>query len=238
MHFKPGEPVYASATRRAASMVSSAAVSASRSRPASADPISPISPGPAPGLARPRPSPEARTAASASSATRDTGSQSIPCAYVPHAARDPRHGSRRRDRLALHGADPRSRAHLDLAIGASDDLMIREPRRALRRGAALHVSGGVRADNPDGADSLDVDVSQEDLATLANVCANDGARLHAAAARGRRPHPAILPPHRDPLADRLRHMLRDDRPERHPRPPAFHLLVAAPMSSPFSGPPR
>jgi CRP/FNR family transcriptional regulator, cyclic AMP receptor protein len=57
--------------------------------------------------------------------------------------------------------------HLDVAIGACDDLMIRDHRR--RFIAVLLRLAGSRLPTPHGASHVDVDVSQEDLAVLANI---------------------------------------------------------------------
>jgi CRP/FNR family transcriptional regulator, cyclic AMP receptor protein len=57
--------------------------------------------------------------------------------------------------------------HLDVAIGACDDLMIRDHRKRFL--AVLLRLAGSRLTTPHGATPIDVDVSQEDLAVLANI---------------------------------------------------------------------
>ncbi len=96
--------------------------------------------------------------------------------------------------------------HLDLAIGASDDLMIRD--HATRCVAVLLRLGGVRTDDPERQDPVDVDVSQEDFATLANVSRTTAramlGRLEAAGfIRQSYRRITVLRP------ERLRHMLQD-----------------------------
>jgi len=56
--------------------------------------------------------------------------------------------------------------HLDVAIGASDDLMIRDHVKRLI--AILLRLGGCRRESPDSS-PVEIDSSQEDLAVLANV---------------------------------------------------------------------
>ena len=57
--------------------------------------------------------------------------------------------------------------HLDLAIGAYDDLMIRDPvKRCI---AVILRLGGGQQPNPNGPTLVEVDLSQEDIAALANV---------------------------------------------------------------------
>lgn len=57
--------------------------------------------------------------------------------------------------------------HLDVAIGACDDLMIRDHKS--RFIAVLLRLAGCRLTGPNGATPVEVDVSQEDLAVLANI---------------------------------------------------------------------
>lgn len=57
--------------------------------------------------------------------------------------------------------------HLDVAIGAADDLMIRDHFK--RSVAVLLRLGGCRSSGPPADASADIDVSQEDLATIANI---------------------------------------------------------------------
>ncbi len=96
--------------------------------------------------------------------------------------------------------------HLDLAIGASDDLMIRD--HSARCVAVLLRLSGYRRDDPDGPGPVDVDISQEDLATLANVSRTTAraqlARLEAAGFihQSYRRITVLRP-------DRLRSLLRD-----------------------------
>ena len=96
--------------------------------------------------------------------------------------------------------------HLDLAIGASDDLMIRD--HAARCVAVLLRLGGARRDDPDRPGPVDVDVTQEDLATLANV-----SRTTARALLGRLEAGGLISRSYRRItilrADRLRHMLRE-----------------------------
>lgn len=56
---------------------------------------------------------------------------------------------------------------LEVALGAIDDLMIQNSRKRLI--ALLLRLGGCRFHTPPGAGSIEVDVSQEDLARMANV---------------------------------------------------------------------
>src|SRR5208283_5211977 len=73
------------------------------------------------------------------------------------------------------GADPgawrffglASILHIDVAIGAADDLLIRDPFK--RSVAVLLRLGGCRYRTPEGARPIEVDVSQEDFATMTNV---------------------------------------------------------------------
>ncbi len=60
--------------------------------------------------------------------------------------------------------------HMDTAIGAAEDLMIRDPDR--RCVATVLRLAGCRYDGPGQADPLDVDISQEDLAHIANLSRN------------------------------------------------------------------
>lgn len=58
-------------------------------------------------------------------------------------------------------------AHIDGAIGAADDLLIRD--HVKRSVAVLLRLGGCRYRTPEGAQPIDVEVSQEDFATMTNV---------------------------------------------------------------------
>src|SRR5271165_4736533 len=58
-------------------------------------------------------------------------------------------------------------AHYDVAIGAADDLLIRDHvKRAI---AVLLRLGGCRRQTPPGASPIEIDVSQEDFATMTNL---------------------------------------------------------------------
>jgi CRP/FNR family cyclic AMP-dependent transcriptional regulator len=57
--------------------------------------------------------------------------------------------------------------HLDSAIGASDDLMIRD--HVKRCIAVLLRLGGCRRDSPSDSSSVEIDVSQEEIAVLSNI---------------------------------------------------------------------
>ena len=57
--------------------------------------------------------------------------------------------------------------HIDVAIGAADDLLIRDHFK--RSVAVLLRLGGCRYRTPGGARPIDVDVSQEDFATMTNM---------------------------------------------------------------------
>ena len=57
--------------------------------------------------------------------------------------------------------------HLDVAIGAADDLLIRDHFK--RCVAVLLRLAGCRLASPSGAPPVDVDVNQEDLAAMANL---------------------------------------------------------------------
>ena len=73
--------------------------------------------------------------------------------------------------------------HLDLAIGASDDLMIRD--HVKRFIAILLRLGGCRLATPPDSTPIEVDVNQEDLATMANVARTTaGATLRKLEASG------------------------------------------------------
>ncbi len=58
-------------------------------------------------------------------------------------------------------------AHNDVAIGAADDLLIRD--HVKRCVAVLLRLGGCRYRTPEGAHPVEVDVSQEELATMTNL---------------------------------------------------------------------
>ncbi len=58
-------------------------------------------------------------------------------------------------------------AHIDVAIGAADDLLIRD--HVKRSAAVLLRLAGCRYRTPDGASATDVDVSQEDFAAMTNL---------------------------------------------------------------------
>jgi CRP/FNR family cyclic AMP-dependent transcriptional regulator len=58
-------------------------------------------------------------------------------------------------------------AHVDVAIGAADDLLIRN--HVKRSVAVLLRLGGCRQQTPPGAAPIEIDVSQEDFAALANL---------------------------------------------------------------------
>ena len=57
--------------------------------------------------------------------------------------------------------------HLETALGAADDLLIRDHRKRLV--AVLLRAGGCRTAAPPDAAPIDVDVSQNDLAAMANM---------------------------------------------------------------------
>ena len=61
-------------------------------------------------------------------------------------------------------------AHYDVAIGAADDLMIRD--HVKRSIAVLLRLGGCRQRTPTGMASIEVDVSQEDFAAMTNQARN------------------------------------------------------------------
>ncbi len=57
--------------------------------------------------------------------------------------------------------------HIDVAIGAADDLLIRDH---FKRGVAVLLRlGGCRYRTPEGSQPIEVDVSQEDFATMTNL---------------------------------------------------------------------
>ena len=58
-------------------------------------------------------------------------------------------------------------AHNDTAIGAADDLLIRD--HVKRSVAVLLRLGGCRYSTPQGSMSIEIDVSQEDLAVMTNL---------------------------------------------------------------------
>ena len=58
-------------------------------------------------------------------------------------------------------------AHYDTAIGAADDLLIRD--HVKRSVAVLLRLGGCRYRTPPGAQPIEVDVSQEDFAVMTNL---------------------------------------------------------------------
>jgi CRP/FNR family transcriptional regulator, cyclic AMP receptor protein len=58
-------------------------------------------------------------------------------------------------------------AHYDVAIGAADDLLIRD--HVKRSVAVLLRLGGCRQRTPPGAGPIEIDVSQEDFAAMTNV---------------------------------------------------------------------
>ncbi len=58
-------------------------------------------------------------------------------------------------------------AHNDTAIGAADDLLIRD--HVKRSVAVLLRLGGCRYRTPEGSMSIEIDVSQEDLAVMTNL---------------------------------------------------------------------
>ena len=58
-------------------------------------------------------------------------------------------------------------AHIDVAIGAADDLLIRD---YVKRGAAVLLRlGGCRYLTPPGSSPIEIDVSQEDFAAMTNL---------------------------------------------------------------------
>lgn len=57
--------------------------------------------------------------------------------------------------------------HLETAVGAIGDLMIRDQTKRLA--AILLRLGGCRDANPPGSETIEVDLSQEDIAAMANV---------------------------------------------------------------------
>ena len=61
-------------------------------------------------------------------------------------------------------------AHYDVAIGAADDLMIRD--HVKRSIAVLLRLGGCRLRTPPGAEPIEVDVSQEDFVAMTNLSRN------------------------------------------------------------------
>jgi CRP-like cAMP-binding protein len=73
--------------------------------------------------------------------------------------------------------------HVDLAIGGADDLMIRQP--AARCIAVLLRLAGRRVAQPADEPPAEVDVTQEDLAAMANLSRNAvGSILHGLAGEG------------------------------------------------------
>ncbi len=72
--------------------------------------------------------------------------------------------------------------HMDTAIGAAQDLMLRDP--AERCIATVLRLAGCRYDGPGHTETLEVDISQEDLAHISNLSRNaTGAILRALEAR-------------------------------------------------------
>jgi len=66
-------------------------------------------------------------------------------------------------------------AHYDVAIGAADDLMIRDH---FRRGVAVLLRlGGCRLRTPPGKAPIEVDVTQEDFGAIANVARTTAGRV-------------------------------------------------------------
>ena len=97
------------------------------------------------------------------------------------AARDPRDRRRRPGRLAMVRRSPRSPI-IDIAIGAADDLLIRD--HVKRSVAVLLRLGGCRYRTPPGP-PIEVDVSQEDFAAMTNLARTTaGAVLHKLQAAG------------------------------------------------------
>jgi CRP-like cAMP-binding protein len=73
--------------------------------------------------------------------------------------------------------------HLDMAIGASDDLMIRD--HVKRCIAILLRLGGCRRDSPSDGAPVEIDISQEEIAILSNVARTTaGAVLRKLEAQG------------------------------------------------------
>lgn len=97
-------------------------------------------------------------------------------------------------------------AHLDLAIGGADDLMIRNHFK--RFVAVLLRLGNCRRNNSPNGEPIEVDISQDDLAHMANVARTTaGAILRELEAGG---HVALAYRRIDILApDSLRRRLRD-----------------------------
>jgi CRP-like cAMP-binding protein len=97
-------------------------------------------------------------------------------------------------------------AHLDLAMGGSDDLMIRD--HVKRFTAVLLRLGNCRRVSPRNGQPVEVDISHEDLAHMANVARTTaGAILRELEAKG---HVALSYRRIDILApDALRRKLRD-----------------------------
>ena len=74
-------------------------------------------------------------------------------------------------------------AHYDVAIGAADDLLIRD--HVKRSVAVLLRLGGCRYRTTQGAEPVEVDVSQEDFATMTNLARTTaGTVLRSLAAEG------------------------------------------------------
>jgi CRP/FNR family cyclic AMP-dependent transcriptional regulator len=66
-------------------------------------------------------------------------------------------------------------AHWDVAIGAADDLMIRDH---FKRGVAVLLRlGGCRLQTPPSATPIEVDISQEDFAAMTNVARTTAGRV-------------------------------------------------------------
>ena len=81
-------------------------------------------------------------------------------------------------------------AHYDVAIGAADDLLIRD--HVKRSVAVLLRLGGCRYVTPPGPAPIEVDVSQEDFAAMTNV-ARTTAGTVLQNPRSRRTHRSVLP---------------------------------------------
>ena len=81
-------------------------------------------------------------------------------------------------------------AHYDVAIGAADDLMIRD--HVKRSIAVLLRLGGCRQHTPIGMASIEDDVSQEDFAAMTNRPATP--RGQCCEGSSRRSHRSVLPP--------------------------------------------
>ncbi len=66
-------------------------------------------------------------------------------------------------------------AHYDVAVGASDDLMIRDH---FKRGIAVLLRlGGCRLHTPTGATPIEIDVNQEDFGAITNVARTTAGRV-------------------------------------------------------------